>query len=124
MQERLSKDRHHALWERREYRKRPVANQLRESRGLIVPMAVSSHRQLHMEMAPLPVMSDSLARVGLDHLRSMNHLNAFGHSVLELYDGVTEKFYAVSNQMGRIGLEAGMFAEHLEDQRAHMKDAY
>lgn len=49
--------RHHTLWERREYAKTTLPNRLREHPGMVIPLPRSDHDQLHLEIAPLPVMS-------------------------------------------------------------------
>jgi hypothetical protein len=41
-----------------------------------------------------------------------------------MFDGLTEKLYVESKRMGKVALEAGMFAEHFEDQRGHLDRAY
>jgi hypothetical protein len=116
--------RHHVLWERREYAKNPTQNTLREHPGMIIPLPRLDHDQLHMEIGPLPVISQGLARVALAHLNEITDWRDPHHPRLEMFESVMNKFYIESHRMGRIGLEAGMFAEQFEDQRGHMGGAY
>lgn len=120
--DRLSK--HHTLWERREYQRHSVQKRLREHPGMIIPIPRRDHDQLHMEVEALPVISDNLARVALTHLAGMDWQIASDRPRLDMFDSLTEHFYSQSYRLGRIGREAGMFAEQFEDQRRHLERAY
>jgi DNA repair exonuclease SbcCD nuclease subunit len=116
--------RHHTLWTRREYQKTTVPNLLREHQAMVIPIPREDHDQLHMEISPLPVMTTNLARVALGHLHDLSGWQGSPRPRLEMFDGLTEKLYAEARGMGRVAVEAGMFAEHFEDQRVHLERAY
>lgn len=116
--------RHHTLWEKRDYRKQTIPNLLREHHGMVIPIPRVDHDQLHLEVAPLPVMTTNLARMAMSHLEDLSGWQGSRRPRLEMFEGLIERFYADSRGLGRVAREAGLFAEQFEDQRRHMDRAY
>jgi hypothetical protein len=91
---------------------------------MIIPIPRTDHDQLHIEIAPLPVMTTNLARVALGHLHDLSGWQGSRKPRLEMFAGLTEKMYLESRRMGKVAVEAGMFAEHFEEQLNHFGRAY
>ena len=74
-------DRHHVLWNKREWESRPQYKQLRETHGLIVPMEREAHNELHRAVPFVPVLGyygilavNKAFEEGTDHLESIDNL--------------------------------------------------
>ena len=106
-------NRHHVLWERDWYRGKE-ARRLREHKGLIVPMDVGIHRELHAEIAPPPKMSGKLIVQSLFYLDTLSDvvLNDPLRTVGELAD-------FMYNRADRLGERVG---QHLMRQLVYLQD--
>ena len=74
-------DRHHVLWNKREWESRPQYKELRETPGLIVPMEREVHHELHRAVPFVPVLgyygilaANRAFEEGADHLESIDNL--------------------------------------------------
>ena len=68
-------DRHHVLFNKREWESRPQYKELRQNPGLIVPMDRDIHNELHRSLAHVPVLGyHAIMAVNKEFYRGRTHL--------------------------------------------------
>jgi len=82
--ERTPYDRHHVLWTRREQQKTRMNRLLRNHPGLIIPLPVSVHRDLHAEIPPPIVPPPPLAESILTAINGQPFNNMFSVAIRHL----------------------------------------
>ena len=68
MERRSSVNKHHLHWEARHYKRQSILNRLREHQGLIIPMNLFDHREIHAALRPGPQPTPQQAEELLSHL--------------------------------------------------------
>ena len=68
MPPRSSINKHHLHWEAREYKRNGILNRLRDHQGMIIPMNLYDHRELHADLKPTPKPTSQQAEELLSHL--------------------------------------------------------
>ena len=112
----MSTNIHHTLWIARQYQRtgrEPL--RLRDHYAMKHVMDIRDHNALHHEIQPLPVISRALAASALDFLPRVET-----KPQQESFTALIEHFACLSNGIGKMAIESGMFAEHFEEQLRFM----
>jgi hypothetical protein len=117
-------DFHHTLFERKLYNSEPLAQQWRQHPAMILPIGIDDHRSLHREVLALPLPSNRLARLALDHLSQVSKSTAH-----DAFSSVANLFWDKAERLSEgssLGKEALLFAMNFDEQgkffRSNMKD--
>ena len=111
-----TKDKHHVLWTRKDYRKSTLPHLMREHPAMKHQIDIADHRELHANMQPHYRMSVDLANSSLGFLA--NQLYQTNTQKFENYIGWLD---SKSRSVGNLALEAGGFAENLAEQLIYIK---
>lgn len=114
--ERTPYDRHHVLWTRREQQKTRMNRLLRNHPGLIIPLPVHIHRDLHAEIPPPIVPSPPLA----ESMLSAINRQPFN----EMFSAVIKHLAEVVEADGRWSEQASQLGFNFLDQAEIMGQVY
>lgn len=112
-------DFHHTLFEKRLYNSEPLAQQWRQHPAMILPIGLDDHRYLHREIPSLPLPSDRLARLALDHLSQVSKNTAH-----DAFSSVTNLLWDKADRLpegSSLGREALLFAMNFDEQSIFFK---
>ena len=114
--ERIAWDRHHVLFNRRDHeRSGRMQRALRRHPGLIIPLPVLVHRELHREVPPVQVPSKDLAGVLIGELDS-NPSTGF--------KAVVDRLGELAAKDGRMSEEAFRISNNLIVQANFIEEVY
>jgi len=99
-------NRHHLNWERRHWQKNNILRKLRDHQGMIIPMNLFDHRELHHDLLQPPKPSPEQAEKLLSHL---------GH-----YDSQAERIDYLDMAVDFMEEENPRYAQHLRVQRSYV----
>jgi hypothetical protein len=108
---------HHTLFTRRVHDSQIHSRKWRRHHGMIIPMNMRSHIELHNTVSPLPLPSKDLARCALDHLDTL----PLGTPRVESFDSVRQRMWELSRARS-LGEEALHFAKNFDLQAAFFDD--
>lgn len=78
-------DRHHVLFNKREWESRPQYKELRENSGLIVPIDRDIHNELHRSITQVPVLGYyGIMAVHKEFYRGRTHLQTIDNLMFSL----------------------------------------
>lgn len=78
-------DRHHVLFNKREWESRPQYRELRENAGLIIPMDREVHNELHRAVSQVPVLGYyGIMAVHREFYRGRTHLQTMDNLMFAL----------------------------------------
>lgn len=108
---------HHLLFPRRLYIKTQEPRYLRNHPVMQVEMPVADHNELHARVEAPKLITSKLARVALHIIDSQ----PFDISNEERFYNFNERLHKMSRNVGRMGLEAAMLHENLEQQLIYIE---
>ncbi|MDL2342296.1 MAG: hypothetical protein QFB87_04445 [Patescibacteria group bacterium] len=106
MERRSNVNRHHLGWEKRHWQKNNVLRRLRDHQGMIIPMNLYDHRELHHNLLPPPMPTPGQAEELLSHL---------GH-----YDSMSERIDYLDMAAAFMQDRNPRYAGHLLVQRSYV----
>lgn len=109
---------HHPFFPRRIYNANATTRVLRQL--TIVPMVLERHNDLHANVEPIGRISLQLAGLSLDAIADSHIGMAANLPQLTQFEQLIDFYHALDRRRGGLGVEAGRFADHLEDQRHYM----
>ena len=99
-------NRHHLNWEKRHWQKNNILRKLRDHQGMIIPMNIFDHREIHHDMLPPVMPTNQQAEELLSHL---------GH-----YDDQSERVDYLDMAAEFMKDRNSRYAGHLLTQRAYV----
>lgn len=97
---------HHLLYEARHWKKNNILYRLRTHRGMVIPMNIFDHRNLHHDLLEPPRPTQQQAEELLQHLGT--------------YDSQAERTDYLDMAVNFVELSNPRFAQHLLLQRAYV----
>ena len=114
-------NRHHVCFERMDWMNSKIGSFVRTAPGLIIPMVIENHNELHREVEPPKVIHPVLGGLVLNKLNELSDRHYTLQNRLVMFDGVTEYLRAVGEADRRFyAPEALRLAENFEQQREFM----
>jgi hypothetical protein len=101
-------DRHHVLFNKREWESRPQYKELRSDSGLIIPMDRDAHNELHRNVGHVPVLGYyGILAVQREFYRGRTHLDTLDNLLFAL-EGASEndRLTELDKRLAGIALEA------------------
>lgn len=78
-------NRHHVLFNKREWESRPQYRELRQNSGLIVPLDVDTHNELHKSVTHVPVLGYyGIVAVQKEFYRGRTHIDTIDNLLFAL----------------------------------------
>lgn len=116
-------NRHHTCFTRKDWQESRIGFYVRSSHGMIVPMLIEDHRELHREVEPPKAISPQLGGIVLHNIVELSDNNYRLPERLVVFDGIT----ALLRRIGEIDKrhyapEALDLAVNFEQQRLFIKD--
>ena len=113
-------DRHHVLFNKREWESRPQYKELRSNSGLIIPMDREVHCELHRASPIVPVMGYyGIMSVNREFYRGRDHLETLDNLLFALdASSKNEKLSNMERSLSSLALEA------VEIQKPLIKEGY
>lgn len=108
---------HHTLFTRRVHESQLHSRKWRRHHGMIIPIHLRSHVELHNTVPPLPLPSQDLARCALDYLGTL----PLGTPRVESFNSVRQHLWELSRARS-LGEEALHFAQNFDLQAAFFDD--
>lgn len=99
-------NRHHLNWEKRQWKKNSILNRLRDHQGMIIPMNLYDHRELHQDMLPPPQPTPKQAEELL--------------SFMGRYDSQSERIDYLDMAVTFMAPQNPRYALHLQTQRDYV----
>ena len=113
-------DRHHVLFNKREWESRPQYKQLRNDSGLIVPMDRDVHNELHRASPFVPTLGYyGVMAVQREFYRGRTHIDTVDNLLFAIEDSVkNEKLSDMERSLATLALQA------VETQKPYIIEGY
>lgn len=108
-------NKHHTSWCKNQWYKDGVSKRIREHPGMIIPLPIPLHNELHREIRPIAPPIRDLGLVALSHLQALGSTDP--KFVLPLQ---ADYLWYIAEADTQIGHEAFKYADHLEQQLAFL----
>lgn len=104
-------NRHHLNWCKNAWYRDGIAKRIREHPGMIIPLPIQLHRELHQEIKPILPPKRMLGTVALSHLHGVGSTDP--GFVIPLQ---ADYLWHIAELDTELGHEAFKYADHLEQQ--------
>lgn len=113
-------DRHHVLFNKREWESRPQYKQLRENPGLIIPIDRDVHNELHRNVPQVPVLGYyAIMAVQREFFRGRTHLDTVDNLLFALEKAKEhERLHDLDKSLADLALQA------IDLQRPYIHEGY
>lgn len=111
-------NRHHPDWEAAIWRQQRMTRLIREYPGKLIPMVIVDHNQLHREIGPMRPPIQSLAKLMLHNLTTLNNPDP----LINLADQATF-LLNIAHDDSRFGEDAFRIGSHYLDQVLFINEA-
>lgn len=112
---RLTENRHHTQWEKRQWWRDSVTRRMREHPGMIIKLPIDVHNELHQEIRPIAPPHHTLGLIALAHLRAIDSIDPY-----IVIPKQTDYLWRLADRDSQVGHEAFKYADHLEQQIAFL----
>jgi len=101
-------DRHHVLFNKREWESRPQYKELRENPGLIVPIDRDVHNEIHRNVSQVPILGYyGILAVNREFYRGRTHLDTVDNLLFALEKtSEYERLSDIDRSLASIALQA------------------
>lgn len=103
-------NRHHALWQRREYTS-PLEKAFRQHDGLVVPMYLNAHSELHARVAPPPKLPKIAMENSIYFLDTLDCLDNPLATITALTDHLADQESGVCTRLAKNLMRQMIFIE-------------